>query len=150
MINPVFGKVFWTTLLFTQNRYHRYGVLGHTLKVAYMALKHSQYRFIIPALLHDIGKPFCAYQDEEDQRDGTYSFTNHEELSWHIIRRCPLISQRTKELVRYHYLVRDIEVSTRKGKLARLRRIQRRWDSLSTQMQGELKLFLLLDDAGKK
>jgi predicted HD phosphohydrolase len=150
LINPIFGKVFWITLLFKQNNYHRYGVLGHTLKVAFMAIKYRQYRFVLPALLHDIGKPFCAYQDEEDIAEGTYSFTNHEELSWYIIRRCPLISQRTKALVRYHYLVRDIEVSKRKGRLARLRRIQRRWDSLSSGMQGELKLFLILDDAGKK
>jgi predicted HD phosphohydrolase len=109
----------------------------------------KQYRFIVPALLHDIGKPFCAYQDSSDQRIGTYSFTNHEELSWMIVKRWSFLSVWTKEIIRYHYLVRDMHLCEMKGKTARLKRIQKRWDKLSPQMQEDLKLFIQIDDVGK-
>lgn len=109
----------------------------------------GQYRFIVPVLLHDIGKPYYAYQDSSDLLNGIYSFTNHEELSWLIVKRWSFLSGCTKEIIRYHYLVRDMALCKAKGKPARLKRIQTRWDKLLPQMQEDLKLFIQIDDLGK-
>ena len=36
---------------------------------------------MIPAaFLHDIGKPYVAFQNEKDKQIGEYSFFNHEEM----------------------------------------------------------------------
>lgn len=148
-MNSIVSKPFLTTLFLKQNKHHRHSVLGHTLKVAYSAVKMKHYRFIIPALLHDVGKPFCAYQDANDQLHGIYSFTNHEELSWLIVKRWSIFSAWTKDIVRYHYLVRDMYLCETKGKKARLKRIQKRWDKLSPKMQDDLRFFIQIDDAGK-
>ena len=37
--NSFISKAFWETLLFKQNKWHRHGVLIHTLKVVYQVLK---------------------------------------------------------------------------------------------------------------
>ena len=79
-------KFFWITLLFRQNNYHRYGVLLHTLKVFYAVLKAKDYKFVAASLLHDIGKPFVAYQKPSDIAQGIYSFTAHEQKSYEIIK----------------------------------------------------------------
>jgi predicted HD phosphohydrolase len=148
-MNTIFSKPFLITLFLKQNKHHQHSVLGHTLKVTYSAIKMKHYRFIIPALLHDVGKPYSAYQDAGDKLDGTYSFTNHEELSWHIVKRWVFLSNWTKDVIRYHYLVRDIYLCEQRGKAARLKRIQKRWDKLSPELREDLKLFLMIDDAGK-
>lgn len=148
-MNAIWSKPFLTTLFIKQNKHHRHSVFGHTIKVVYSAIRMGQYRFIVPAVLHDIGKPYCAYQDSSDLLNGTYSFTNHEELSWLIVKRWRFISEWTKEIIRYHYLVRDMALCKAKGKTARLKRIQKRWNKLSPQMKEELALFIQIDDAGK-
>ncbi len=84
--NSIFSKVFWITLLFKQNEYHKYGVLLHTFKVLYGVLKARDYKFIASALFHDIGKPIVAYQKPEDILVDEYSFTDHEEKSYQIIK----------------------------------------------------------------
>ena len=62
---------------------------------------------IVAGLLHDIGKPIIAYQDKEDKITNEYSFHNHEELSYQIIKNWK-VSSYTKQLVRYHYLIRGM------------------------------------------
>jgi gamma-glutamylcyclotransferase (GGCT)/AIG2-like uncharacterized protein YtfP len=96
--------------------------LGHTLKVLYGVLKAKDYKYIAVAILHDIGKPFVAYQDEEDILVGEYSFTDHEEKSYEIVKNWFFLSQWTKNLIRYHYIIRDIKNSKRKGLTKRLAR----------------------------
>lgn len=141
-------KIFLTTLFIKQNRHHKHGVLGHTIKVFYYVVKNKDYKFLIPALLHDVGKPFVAYQDEEDKISNTYSFTDHEEKSYQIIKNWPL-SKWTKDVVRYHYLIRDIKKCKEKGKLVRYYEKKIIWNSLSTNMQKDLKQFMKYDDLGK-
>ncbi|MGJ0319041.1 HD domain-containing protein [Aliarcobacter cryaerophilus] len=38
------------------------------------------------AFLHDIGKPIITFQDEKNKITGEYSFYNHEELSYQVIK----------------------------------------------------------------
>jgi hypothetical protein len=45
--------------------------------------------------------------------------------------------------------VRDMHLCEKRGKTARLNRIQKRWDKLSPELREDLKLFLMIDDAGK-
>jgi len=56
---------------------------------------------LLAGLLHDIGKPVVAYQKEEDIALGEYSFTDHEEMSYLIIKDWKFVSDYTKKLVRY-------------------------------------------------
>ena len=148
-MNAILSKTFLTTLFIKQNRHHKHSVLGHTLKVVYSAIKMKQYRFVIPALFHDFGKPYSAYQDDGDKLSGTYSFTNHEEISWHIVKRWNFLSDWSKDIIRHHYLIRDMYLCEQKGKIERLKRIQKRWENLSPELREDLKLFLTIDDAGK-
>jgi len=113
-------KFFFITLFFKQNKWHRHGVLIHTLRVAWYALK-----------------------------DKEYSFTDHEEASYQIIKNWPFISEYTKEMTRYHYLIRDIIVSKNKNKLERLSEKQKIWDSLSEEMKSDLNKFIIFDDKAK-
>ena len=98
-------KNFFITLFFKQNSHHRHSVLIHTLKVFWFSMSYGIFKFCAAALLHDIGKPFVATKDEDDYG---YSFTNHEEKSYQIIKNWPFISDYTKNIVRYHYLTRRI------------------------------------------
>ncbi|WP_187759773.1 HD domain-containing protein [Thiospirochaeta perfilievii] len=107
--------MYWKTLLIKQNKHHRYGVLGHTLKVIFGAIKDKKYKFIVAGLLHDIGKPTVAFQKPEDIILGEYSFTDHEEVSYQMIKNWKFINNWTKNIVRYHYTIRDIEKCRRKG-----------------------------------
>ena len=62
--------------------------------------------------MHDIGKPSTAYIKNRDDADNSeYSFTDHEEKSYQIIKNWFFISEHTKKIVRYHYLIRDIKKS---------------------------------------
>lgn len=149
-MNKILSKAFLTTLFIKQNRWHKHSVLGHTLKVTFHAIKSGQFRFIVPALLHDIGKPFVAHQrNPKDKLNGHYSFTNHEEMSWHIIKDWPFISEWTKNVVRHHYLIRDMYLSKEKGLVARGRRVGKRWEKVDPELKRDLEYFLFLDDAGK-
>nr|WP_321265826.1 HD domain-containing protein [uncultured Sulfurimonas sp.] len=132
-----------------QNEWHQHGVLLHTLRVTYYTIKAKDYKLITAALLHDIGKPFCAFKkDEDDVKYGEYSFTDHEEASYQLIKNCSFISEHTKNIVRYHYLIRDIKKS-KKENYKRYIDKKNTWESLSESMHKELERFLIYDDLGK-
>jgi len=147
--NKIFSKPFLDSLFFTQNKWHQHGVLVHTLRVLYNVIKGGDYKFIPAAILHDIGKPFSAFKkDEEDWEYDEWSFTDHEERSYQIIKNWPFISEYTKKIVRYHYLIRDIK----KSKTENLERFAQKsaiWEKLDGAMQEDLRRFLAYDDAGK-
>ena len=147
--NKIFSYPFLNSLFLVQNEWHQHGVLVHTLRVTYYALKAGDFRFFAAGLLHDVGKPFSAFKkDKEDYEFHEWSFTDHEERSYQIIKNWPLISTFTKEVVRYHYLIRDIKKS-KKENLKRYVQKQDIWDSLSEEMKKDLAQFLLYDDMGK-
>ena len=100
------------------------------------------------ALLHDVGKPFVAYQKPKDIERGEHSFTNHEEKSYQIIKNWPFVSKYTKDLVRYHYLIRDMELGLIKNN-GRYEPKAKIYNSLSKEFQKDLKTFLIYDDLGK-
>lgn len=143
-------KAYLVTLFWKQNKWHQHGVLLHTLHVTYQAIKHKEYKMIVPALLHDIGKPCVAYQKPEDVINKEYSFTNHEEASYRIIKDWYLVSDYTKKMVRYHYLLRDMEKSKKKGDYARYKRLVRIFNKLDREFKKDLAIFLKLDDLGKQ
>jgi len=137
------------SLFFVQNKWHQHGVLLHTLRVTYYTIKSKDFKLVPAALLHDIGKPFSAFKkDEEDIIYDEYSFTDHEEVSYQIIKKWPFISEHTKKVVRYHYLIRDIKKS-KKENYERYKVKKAIWDALSDEMHEELEKFLLYDDLGK-
>jgi len=147
--NTIFSKIFWITLLFKQNKWHKHGVLVHTLKVLFGVVKTKDYKFIAVALFHDIGKPFVAYQDDEDKITGEYSFTDHEERSYQIVKNWFFISSWTKKVIRFHYIIRDIKNSKRKGLTKRLERLEKSWEQLDENFIKDLEQFLIYDDYGK-
>lgn len=102
------------------------------------------------AILHDIGKPLCATQDEEDKISGEYSFTNHEEISYQIIKNWNFISDYTKNLVRYHYLLRGMSNAKRKNQNGKYHRMRRAYVKLDNYFIEDLKLFMKFDDLAKK
>lgn len=144
-----YGKAFWITLLVKQNKYHTHSVLGHTFKVVYHLIKKGRYDMVMAGFLHDIAKPLAAYQDDGDKITGEYSFTNHEAMGYHVIKNWP-VAKRTKDLVRYHYLIRGMYKAKQKGKLNKYKRQKRLWDSLDDTMRADLGVFLACDDLGKK
>ncbi|MEA2049902.1 MAG: HD domain-containing protein [Campylobacterota bacterium] len=119
------------------------------MKVAYGVIKAKDYRFLAAAIFHDIGKPSVAYQDSEDILTGEYSFTDHEEKSYQIVKNWFFLSDWTKEIIRYHYIIRDIKNSKRKGNLKRLARLENSWQTLDEEFIKELEIFLKYDDYGK-
>lgn len=146
--NSLFSKPFLKSLFFIQNDWHQHGVLFHTLRVTYYALKAKDFKLVPACLLHDIGKPFVAYQKSEDIEYGEYSFTDHEERSYQIIKNWFFISEYTKQIVRYHYLIRDIKKSFTEDK-TRYHTKKKIWDALSPDLQKDLERFLRYDDLGK-
>lgn len=147
--NAFFSKAHFMSLFFVQNKWHQHGVLLHTLRVLYHVIKARDFRFFAAALLHDIGKPSTAYKkDEEDREFGEYSFTDHEERSYQIIENWFFISDYTKQIVRYHYLLRDIKKSKTEDKSRYDIKIKI-WDKLNKNLQEDLAVFLRYDDLGK-
>ncbi len=147
--NKFFSKESLESLFFVQNKWHQHGVLVHTLRVVYYTLKARKFKMLASALFHDIGKPSSAFvQDDEDKIYHEYSFTNHEERSYQIIKNWFFLSQYTKNMVRYHYLIRDIRKSLIENK-SRYELKKKIWDSLSDDMHQDLKMFLKFDDEGK-
>ncbi|MCD6172702.1 MAG: HD domain-containing protein [Sulfurimonas sp.] len=147
--NNFFSKPYLKSLFFVQNKWHQHGVLFHTLRVVYYTLKSCEFRMLGAAFLHDIGKPSTAFvKDAEDMEFNEYSFTDHEERSYQIIKNWFFISDYTKELVRYHYLIRDIQKSYKEDK-PRYYLKKEIWDSLSDEMHKDLEIFLKFDDLGK-
>ncbi len=147
--NKIFSKPFLKSLFFIQNKWHQHGVLLHTLRVLYNVIKAKDYKFIAAAILHDIGKPSCAFKkDEEDFEFDEYSFSDHEERSYQIIKNWFFVSEYTKKIVRYHYLIRDIKKS-KKEDLARYAKKVDIWESLDDDLKEDLAQFLIYDDLGK-
>ncbi len=147
--NSFFSREFLESLFFVQNKWHQHGVLVHTLRVLYYILKAGEFRFFAAGVLHDIGKPSCAYKkDDEDVEFGEYSFTDHEERSYEIIKNWPFISDFTKQIVRYHYLIRDIKKSKEED-MPRYESKKKIWDSLDMSLKKDLERFLMYDDMGK-
>ena len=151
-MNTMLSKNFWKSFLYRQNDHHRFGVFRHTLMVVYHLLKSKEYKMVMAALLHDIGKPFTAKADAKDlaRGRGELSFTNHEELSYQIIKNWGFISEYTKLIVRHHYLIRGMSKAKEKGQFEKHRRLQRVWNSLSEEMKADLGVFLKADDAAKR
>lgn len=147
--NSFFSKPNLMSLFLVQNKWHQHGVFVHTLRVTYYVLKHGDFKFFAAGLLHDIGKPSTAFKkDVEDIEFNEYSFTDHEERSYQIIKNWPFISQFTKDVVRYHYLIRDIK----KSKTENIQRHDIKksiWDGLNQKMHEDLATFLVYDDMGK-
>lgn len=146
--STIWGKPFWISLLWKQNKYHKHGVIIHTLRVVWYVFRDGDYRMITAALLHDIGKPVAAYQKPEDIQLREYSFTDHEERGYQIIKNWPFLSDYTKQMVRYHYLIRDID-KHRIKEPNRAEEKQAIWDNLDFQLQKDLERFLKYDDLGK-
>ena len=147
--NHIFSRPFLESLFFVQNKWHEHGILIHTLRVTYHILKDKKFNFFAAGLLHDIGKPFCAFKkDDEDIEFGEYSFTDHEERSYEIIINWFFVSEYTKQIVRYHYLIRDIKKS-QKEDYARYESKKKIWDTLSEKLKKDLEQFLVYDDLGK-
>ena len=147
--NPVLSKPFLRSLFWVQNKWHRHGVFVHTLRVFYYVLKAGDYKLLGAALLHDFGKPYTAHvKDEEDEQFGEYSFTDHEERSYQIVKNWTFISDYTKNMVRYHYLIRDLNKSKTED-LERYALKKPIWDSLNESEREDLKRFLIYDDRGK-
>ncbi len=144
-----YGKTFWATLLVKQNGYHKFGVLLHTLAVTTHLIRRKNYKMIPAGLLHDIGKMYVAYHDDDDIKEGKghFSFHNHEEVGYHIIKNW-WISDYTKNIVRHHYLIRSLK-KEKKRNLPKYRRLKRIWDKLDRSIKTDLKEFLICDDLGK-
>lgn len=136
------------TALWKQNAWHKHGVIVHTLRVCYEVAKSGHYRMLAGALLHDIGKPLVAFQKPNDIKRGEYSFTDHEEASYQVIKNWRFVSDYTKEIVRYHYLIRDMDLGLKKNN-GRYEPKKAIWDTLTPEMQADLEIFIKCDDAGK-
>jgi len=147
--NSFFSKAYFESLFFVQNKWHQHGVFVHTCRVVYYTLKAAQFKMLPTAIFHDIGKPSTAFvKDEEDREFHEYSFTDHEERSYQIIKNWIFLSSYTKEMVRYHYLIRDIKKSSTENP-KRYEKKKKIWDSLNSNMHDDLALFLKFDDMGK-
>ena len=72
----ILKKEFFITLFFKQNKWHKFGVLLHTFAVVFHIIKAKKYKMIPAGFLHDIGKPYVAFQDEKDKISNEYSFHN--------------------------------------------------------------------------
>ena len=144
----ILKKEFYITLFIKQNKWHRFGVLLHTLAVVFHIFKAKKYKMIPAAFLHDIGKSYVAFQDEKDKITNEYSFHNHEEISYHIIKNYR-VCEYTKKLVRYHYLLRGMQKALEKNHMARYSRMKRAYDRLDEDFIYDLKLFMKFDDLGK-
>ncbi len=150
-MNTIYKKNFWKSLLYRQNNYHKHGVFWHTFWVTYHLIKNKHYKMIVAGILHDIGKPIVAKPDAKDiaKGDGELSFTNHEEISYLIIKDWMFLSDYTKQMVRYHYLVRGMAKAKEKGENLKFKRLKRTWDTLSKDIKADLDDFLKCDDLGK-
>lgn len=150
MIKRILRREFFITAFIKQNKWHKFSTIGHTAKLVKLAYKSKNYKMIPACILHDIAKPLCAFQDEKDKINDSYSFTNHEELGYQIIKDWSFVSDYTKDLVRYHYLIRGMQKAKEKGKIGKYNRMKRQYDKLDSTMIKDLKIFLALDDGAKK
>ena len=149
-----YRKPFFKTLFWHQNKWHKHGVLIHTMKVCYHLIKKGRYDLLSAGLFHDIGKPLVAYHDKEDIEGGCkdFSFTSHEEISYHIVKNYPswLISDYNKDIIRYHYHIRGMKKAKERGQIGKYNKYLREWDRLTPEFRKDLVDFLVCDDKGKK
>jgi hypothetical protein len=149
MKNSIFSKPFMMSLFFVQNKYHQHGVLVHTMRVVYYTLKAFDFRLLSAAFFHDLGKPFVAFKkDDEYIEFNEYRFTDHEEISYEIVKNWFFLSDYSKKIIRYHYLIRDIKKSKQED-LARHDKKLLIWNSLDDTLRLDLERFLKYDDLGK-
>lgn len=141
-------SVILLTTFWKQNSYHQHGVLIHTLRVTWNIIKYRHWQMVPAALLHDLGKPASAHQKPEDIINNEFSFTNHEERSYEMIKDWWFISDYTKHLVRHHYLIRRMGKAKQKG-LSEYSSLKSTWDSFTPEFQKDLANFLKCDDLGK-
>ncbi len=151
-MNTIYSYNFWKSLLFKQNNYHAHGVFLHSMLVVWHLFRMKQYKMLMAGLLHDISKPIVAKPDEKDiaRGFGELSFTSHEELGYQTIKNWDFVSDYTKQIVRYHYLIRGMGKAKKKGEMAKYRRLQRVWNGLTPTMKQDLAHFLKADDLAKK
>lgn len=144
-------KAFFVTMFIKQNKHHAHSVLGHTVKVTWELIKKGRWDLVPAGILHDIAKPLSAYQDARDIEEGLgfYSFTNHEVFGYHMIKNWP-ISDYTKNIVRYHYLIRGMHKARLRDNQPKLRRLKRIWNKLDDDFKDDLAAFMVADDLGKK
>ena len=147
-MSNIFTQAFFKTLFWKQNGHHKHGVLMHTLRVTYYTTINKDFKMIPAALLHDIGKPIVAYQKTEDIPLNEYSFTDHEEKSYEMIKSWKFLSDYTKTIVRYHYLIRDRHKHKTKDPVRYAEKTEV-WKDLTCEIQDDLKRFLKYDDLGK-
>jgi hypothetical protein len=69
-------------------------------------------------------------------------------MSYQIIKKWK-ISSYTKNLVRYHYLLRGMQKAREKNHFGRYNRMKRAFDKLDGSFVEELELFMKFDDLGK-
>ena len=141
-------KTILITTFWHQNSHHAHGIFFHTVRVTWEVIKARQWRMIPCGLIHDFGKPGSAHQKPEDLIDNSFSFTDHEELSFEIIKNWPFISDYTKRLVRYHYLIRRMSKAKKKG-LAEYDTLKATYDGFTEDFKKDLSIFLRCDDLGK-
>ncbi len=153
---------FWQkliTIFWKQNNWHKHGVLIHTLKVTFFVIKNKQYKMIPAGLLHDIGKP--ATSKVINKKNMIFSFHWHEEKSYQIIKNWPFISEYTKQIVRWHYLIRWTKKALQKSldttKTEKYRkhwknehlRQKKIWEELDNNTKKDLEIFFEFDELWK-
>lgn len=138
-----------------QNSWHKHGVFVHTLNVVFSTIKYKDYKMIPAAIMHDFGKPGVSTRDV-DKDILSYSFKGHEEKSYEIIKDWSFVSEYTKQLVRWHYLIRGkskdkekYESTNKESFKKEYERQQREWDNLDESVKNDLRRFLQHDDNGK-
>ena len=53
-------------------------------------------------------------------------------------------------MVRYHYIIRDLQKAKEKNNLKKLKRLEKIWAKLDNNFKNDLKVFLKYDDFGKQ
>lgn len=147
------------TLFWKQNSHHKHWVLIHTLKVTWWIIKGGNFRMFTAWLLHDLWKPFTSTRDHT--KELSYSFHWHEEKSYQIIKNWLFVSDYTKKLVRWHYLIRGINKAKEKSLDENITNKDRKhwkneylrqkqvWKELDKKFKKDLEIFLRYDDYWK-
>ncbi len=111
VLEIILPEVYLGKGLAQRSDYHKYDVLEHTLRTVLYAEEEIR----LPALLHDVGKPFCF------KRDGNFYFhaKEGEKISEQVLKRFKSSSSLIKKTC---YLVRNHMLQTEEMKEKKLRR----------------------------